>query len=208
MAAKPSRDMLTAGLVGSYLLASAWGIMLLGTLIILLQGLSSFDAELGGTLAGFGAIAVLLWLGGAVCEGIGWIGLGRLYPGLPSFLGWLEGAMPVMALLALVVTLAMFDFNEGLAHFMILVQLAHFTLAFLWMLNHKPRRQTVGAVIGYGLGLAAGGTLYALALAQAEVESIALLLLVVLLAGGTIAHLSTGIFFGKSRALADSVNTF
>lgn len=206
--ARPSRDMLTTGLVGSYLLASAWGLMLLGVIIILIQGTSSFDMALGASMGGFAVVAGLLWLGGAVCEGIGWVGLGRLYPGLPTFVGWLEASLPVLTLLILAIVVAMLDFSEGVAHLMTTLQLTHFLLAMLWMLTHGPKRQTVPAAVGYGLTFACGVVLYLLAMSGSNVETLGLLLVVALLAGGVIAHLATGLFFGKSRALADSVNTF
>ncbi len=206
--ARPSRDMLTTGLVGSYLLASAWGLMLLGVIIILFQGTSSFDIAMGASMGGFAVVGGLLWLGGAVCEGVGWVGLGRLYPGLPTFVGWLEGSLPVLTLLILAVVVAMLDFSEGVAHVMMILQLTHFLLAMLWMLTHGPKRQTVPAAVGYGLAFVCGVVLYLLAMSGSNVETLGLLLVVALLAGGVMAHLATGLFFGKSRALADSVNTF
>jgi len=206
--AKPSRDMLTTGLVGSYLLASAWGIMLLGAVVILVSGVNSLDASLGMAFGGFAIVAGILWLGGAICEAIGWIGLGRLYPGLPPWIGWLEGSLPVITLIIFAVLVAMLDFSEGAAHFMLWLQIAHFLGAFLWMVTHGPRGLTMPAAVGYGLALAGGLTLYALALTKTEIEIIGLILLVALLAGGTIGHLATGLFFGRTRVLADSVNTF
>lgn len=206
--AKPSRDMLTTGLVGSYLLASAWGIMLLGSIVVLFGGFKSLDASLGVTFAGFAVVAGILWLGGAICEAIGWVGLGRLYPGLPPWIGWLEGSLPVLTLLIFAVLVAMLDFSEGAAHFMVLLQITHFLLAFLWMVTHGPRGLTAPAAIGYGLALAGGVTLYALALTGTDIEIFGLVLLIALLSGGTIGHLATGLFFSKTRVIADSVNTF
>jgi|GEM_PF-3323118 len=208
MAKKPSRDMLTTGLVGSYLLASAWGLMLLGTLVLLMGGMNSLDTQLGMTFGAFAVIAGLLWLGGAICEAIGWMGLGRLYPGLPGGIGWLEASLPVLTLVLFVVMVSLLDFVEAGAHFMAILQITHFLTAGLWMATHGPRRVTLPAAIGYGLALAGGCTLYALAIARSNPEVMGLVLLVIFLAGGTVAHLGTGVVFAKNRALADSVNTF
>lgn len=200
--------MLTTGLVGSYLLASAWGIMLLGTLVLLISGTSSLDQSMGLTFGAFAVIAGILWLGGAICEAVGWIGLGRLYPGLPRWIGWLEGSLPVLTLIMFVVMITVLDFVESGAHFLAILQITHFLTAGLWMATHGPRRVTLPAAIGYGLALAGGCSLYALAIARADPEVFGLVLLVVFLAGGTVAHLGTGTLFAKNRALADSVNTF
>lgn len=208
MATKPSRDMLTTGLVGSYLLASAWGIMLLGTIVVLLGGMSKLDASLGMAFGGFAVVAGLLWLGGAICEAVGWVGLGRLYPGMPSWIGWIEGALPILTLIMTVVMITVLDFVEPGAHFLVVVQILHFLLAGLWMATHGPRGLTLPGAIGYALALIGGVTIYVLAMTRTDVETLALVLLVVFLTGGMIAHLATGIVFARSRALADSVNTF
>ena len=206
--ARPSRDMLTTGLVGSYLLASAWSIMLLGTLVLLLGGVTSLDESVGFAFGVFAVIAGLLWLGGAICEGIGWIGLGRLYPGMPRWIGWLEAALPVMVLLVFAVMATVLDFIAAGVHFLALLAILQYVAAGMWMATHGPRAATLPAAIGYGLALAGGCTLYALALTQSDPEMFGLVLLVIFLAGGAIAHLGTGVLFSKNRALADSVNTF
>ena len=206
--AKPSRDMLTTGLVGSYLLASAWGILLLGAVVVLVAGTQSLDAAMGATFAGFAVVAGLLWLGGAICEAVGWIGLARLYPGLAAGIGWLEGSLPVLTLIIFAISVSVLDFSEGTLHFLAIMQILHFGGALGWMLTHGPRGTTTPAAVGYGIALAGGITLYLLALTGTNPELLGLVLFVAFLAGGTAAHLATGLFFGRSRALADSVNTF
>jgi len=208
LAIKPSRDMLTTGLVGSYLLASAWAIMLLGTIVVLLGGVNKLDANLGMAFGGFAVVAGLLWIGGAICEAVGWAGLGRLYPGLPSWIGWLEGSLPILTLIMVVVMITVLDFVEAGAHFLFALQVLHFLTAGLWMATHGPRGLTTPGAVGYALALAGGVTLYALAMTHTDIETLALVLLVMFLAGGMVAHLATGILFARSRALADSVNTF
>lgn len=205
---KPSSSMLTTGLVGSWLLASAWAVMLLGAIVLLFTGVGTLDMQIGMSIGGFAVIAGLLWLGGAVCEGIGWIGLGRLHPGLPPVIGWLEAALPPLSLILFAVAITMLDLPDVIAHLMVILFLSHFLLAFVWMLRHGPRGLTVPAAIGYGLALAGGLTLYACALARVDVEAFALVLLVAFLTGGTAAHLATALLFSRSRALADSINTF
>ena len=62
--------------------------------------------------------------------------------------------------------------------------------------------------LGYGLALLSGATLYILALAEARAEMLLVVLLFTYSTGAAIAHFGTAIVLGKSRALADSVNTF
>lgn len=208
MAKKPSRDMLTAGLVGSYLLASAWGILFISALIMLFVGSDNVGLQLGVNLAGIAIISGVLWVGGAICEGIGWIGLGRLHVGLPRVIGWLEGSLPVLSLVGLGIVTSAFRSAEAVAHGLIILQIAHYSLALAWLLPRRPRARALPAVIGYGLALAGGVGIYVLALVRAEPELVMTTLVFMGLGGATVAHLSTGLFFASQRLLADSVNTF
>lgn len=206
MAKKPSRDMLTAGVVGSYLIASAWLIVLLGTIVAIMGGIQSF--EVGWVFGMFGVIAGLLWIGGAVCEGIGWIALGRLYPGTPPLIGWIEASLPVVGIFILTFAVTTFSAGPAMGHIVVLIQATHYFLAFLWLVTHGPRSRTLPAALGYGLALLSGATLYILALAEARAEMLLVVLLFTYSTGAAIAHFGTAIVLGKSRALADSVNTF
>lgn len=208
MAKKPSRDMLTAGVVGSYLLASAWGILFVSALILLFVGSDDIGFQLGVNLAGIAIISGVLWVGGAVCEGIGWVGLGRLHVGLPRIIGWLEGSLPVASLVGVAIVSTAFRNAEAVVHGLIILQLLHYVLALAWLLPRRPRGRALPAVIGYALALIGGGTLYALALARVEPQVVMTTLVFIGLGGATIAHLSTGLFFASQRLLADSVNTF
>lgn len=216
MAKKPSRDMLTTGLVGGYLLASAWGVLLSGVLIVLVGGgtgtmsaLDVFESGFATLMITLGIVFVLLWLGGVICEAIGWVALGRLYPGMAPVIGWIEGAIPILAIMLTGITLGL---AEGgiTGHVIIVMQLVHFALAGMWMVrhHHPPHTPTLPATLGYALALIGGLTLYVLGLAEQSAEIMTYVLLITLLAGATIAHLGTAIMFGRSRALADSLETF
>ncbi len=206
MAKKPSRDMLTAGVVGSYLMASAWLIVVMGTIVAIMGGIRSF--EMGWVFGMLGVIAGLLLIGGTVCEGIGWIALGRLYPGTPALIGWLEAALPVIILFIFSFALTTFRADPAMGHVVVVLLATHLFLAFLWMVTHQTRARTLPAALGYGLALLSGVTLYILALAEARAEMLQVVLLFTYATGAAIAHFGTAIVFGKSRALADSVNTF
>lgn len=206
MAKKPSRDMLTAGVVGSYLMASAWSLVLLGVIVAIMGGIQSL--ETGWIFGIFGVIAGLLWIGGAVCEGIGWIALGRLYPGTPPIIGWLEASLPVVGIIILTFAVTTFRAAPMMGHIVVVLQATHFLLAFLWLVTHGPRARNLPAGIGYGLALVSGVTLYILALSETRTEMGLIVLMFSYATGAAIAHFGTAVVLGKSRALADSVNTF
>ena len=46
---------------------------------------------------------ILLWVGGCVCEGIGWIGAARLHGGLAATIGWATCTLPAIYFFIIVV---------------------------------------------------------------------------------------------------------
>ncbi|MBL8785433.1 MAG: hypothetical protein JNJ59_11060 [Deltaproteobacteria bacterium] len=209
MARKPSRDMLSAGLVGSYLLASVWGFIFILALLGLLDNGNIVDFFNGAVLIIFGFLCGMVWIGGAICEGIGWIGVGRLHDDMPRAIGWLEASLPILSVLTFFVQLGSnFHADFTVIHILIIFQLLHYLLAFAWLLTCKPRARSLPASIGYALALIGGGGLYALAVARADPQVYMTTLVLVGLGGATVAHLSTGLFFASQRVLVDSINTF
>lgn len=69
------KSSLSAGVVGSHLMAGGWGVVLVGWTIAVVSGMRHFVSELTSTLLVMGFLGGTLWVAGSMSQAMGWLGL-------------------------------------------------------------------------------------------------------------------------------------
>lgn len=199
---RASPEMITTGQVGAYLTGAAWGVlffaMILGTAGQLKES-SLWSAGVGG-----GLVFILLWVGGCVCEGIGWIGLARMRGALAGTIGWITCTLPATYFLLLMVGAA-FD-GPGILYVVILVQVSLYVLVLVHILGRRER--AVKLPVAVGLVLAIVGIL-GLTIAASNLElGPSAVLFYVTLSGMALTHLALASYFRMAAREARALDVF
>lgn len=191
---RASPEMITTGTVGAYLTGSAWAVVLLA---VALGTAGQFrESMLWSTGIGGGLVFVLLWVGGAVCEGIGWLGVSRLHGPLAAILGWVTCTLPATYFLLLVLGAA--TESPGVFYLMVLIQLGIYTMMLVHILKRRDRAVVWPVVTGLALGMI--GIIGVVLSPTSEAFGSVAIFFYVAFSGMAIAHLSlSGYFRGAAR---------
>jgi hypothetical protein len=200
-----SPDMIVTGAVGSYLIGACWLILLLTV------AFSSVNADRGldffmAVGIGVGMVSILLWVGGCICEGIGWIGLRRLHPGLAGPVGWITVTLPATFFLFMMVGAA--GLETGVIHLLMLVQVALYVMILVFLFGRiGDRSRTLPAIVGFAIALVGILGFYVMALSERFLAG-NIVFLFIALTGMALGHLSLGNYFRYSAAMARSLDAF
>jgi len=199
---RASPEMITTGHVGAYLTGAAWGIMFFAIILGSSGGFGErtiWSAGVGG-----GILFVLLWVGGCVCEGIGWIGLARMRGPLAATIGWITCTLPATYFLLLMVGAGL-D-SPAVVYLMVLVQLSLYVLVLIHILGRRER--AVKLPVAIGLVLALIGIL-GLTIAAMNLEpGSSLVLFYVALSGMALTHLALASYFRLAAREARALDVF
>lgn len=199
---RASPEMITTGQVGSYLTGAAWGVlffaMILGTASSLKES-AIWSAGIGG-----GLVFILLWVGGCVCEGIGWIGLARLRGALAATIGWVTCTLPATYFLLLVLGAA--TEAPGVFYVVILIQVSLYSLVLVHVLSRHERG--VKLPVAIGLVLAIVGILGLMIFAYSIDLGPTAVFLYVALSGMALSHLALASYFRLAAREARALDVF
>lgn len=194
--------MITTGHVGAYLTGAAWGILFIA---ILLGSSGQFgESAIWSAGIGGGLVFVLLWVGGCVCEGIGWIGLSRMRGALAATIGWITCTLPATYFLFLMLGAGM-D-SPAVFYLVILVQVSLYVLVLVHVLGRRER--AVKLPVAIGLVLAIVGII-GLTIAASNLEpGSSAVLFYVALSGMALTHLALASYFRLAAREARALDVF
>lgn len=199
---RASPEMITTGHVGAYLTGAAWGILFIA---ILLGSSGQFgESAIWSAGIGGGLVFVLLWVGGCVCEGIGWIGLSRMRGALAATIGWITCTLPATYFLLLMLGAGM-D-SPAVFYLVILVQVSLYVLVLVHVLGRRER--AVKLPVAIGLVLAIVGII-GLTIAASNLEpGSSAVLFYVALSGMALTHLALASYFRLAAREARALDVF
>lgn len=194
--------MITTGHVGAYLTGAAWGILFIA---ILLGSSGQFgESAIWSAGVGGGLVFVLLWVGGCVCEGIGWIGLSRIRGALAATIGWITCTLPATYFLLLMLGAGM-D-SPAVFYLVILVQVSLYVLVLVHVLGRRERAVKLPVVIGLVLAIVG---IIGLTIAASNLEpGSSAVLFYVALSGMALTHLALASYFRLAAREARALDVF
>lgn len=200
---RPSPEMIVTGAVGAYLTGAAWVVLLLSLALGMFGG---FDGGVWWSAGlGVGMVFVLLWVGGCICEGIGWIGVNRLHRGLAAPIGWATCTLPATYFILFLVGAG----AESIAVFylVMLIQVTLYAVAFVYMLHRREPGATLPALVGYGLAVV--GLLGAVLIVSADRGAkVGVVFVYIAASGMALAHLAVGTWFRRAAREARALDVF
>lgn len=194
--------MITTGHVGAYLTGAAWGILFFA---IILGSSGQFgESAIWSAGVGGGLVFVLLWVGGCVCEGIGWIGLARMRGPLVATIGWITCTLPATYFLLLMLGAGM-D-SPAVFYLVIFVQVSLYVLVLVHILGRRER--AVKLPVAIGLVVAIVGII-GLTIAASNLEpGSSAVLFYVALSGMALTHLALASYFRLAAREARALDVF
>ncbi len=205
MRGRVSPELIVTGAVGSYLIGACWIILFLTVAFSSANSDKSlnFFMSLG---IGVGLVSVLLWVGGCICEGIGWIGMRRLNPGIAGFIGWATATLPATYFLLLI--LGAGGLEAGVIHVFVIVQLTLYLSTVVFLLGRKgDRSRTLPAIVGFVIAILGILGFYVMALSERFLAG-NIVFLFVALGGMAIGHLAMGSYFKYAANVARELDVF
>lgn len=198
---RASPEMIVTGAVGSYLVGSAWASAMLALMLGMVGVGQSASISLG---VGVGLLFVLLWLGGCVCEGIGWIGVARLHGGLAAFIGWVTCTLPATYFVLMMLGAA--AQAPAVLVLMGVIQVGLYLSALVFAVQRKDR--TVVLPVVFGTGLAILGILGFVMAATVRSTALSLVFFYVGVCGMIIAHFAFATYFRSAARQARALDVF
>lgn len=200
-----SPEMLVTGAVGSYLIGACWAVLLVTAAVTVMSVETGADFYLSVGV-GVGMISILLWVGGCVCEGIGWIALRRMHPGVASFVGFATATLPGTYGIVLMMS-AMSD-SAAAFHLLVWMQLTLYACVLAYTLARSgDRSRLLPATVGFALAVVGILGLYLTTLAEPGSTG-SIVFLFVALGGMAIGHLALGNYFRHTAAMARALDSF
>lgn len=205
MRERVSPELIVTGAVGSYLIGSCWIILLLT--VVFSSANSDQSLNFFMTVGvGVGLISVLLWVGGCICEGIGWIGMRRLNPGVAGFIGWTTATLPATYFLLLMIGAA--GLESGVIHLLVIIQLTLYLSTLVFLFGRKgDRSRTLPAIAGFVIAILGILGFYVLALSERFMAG-NIVFLFIALSGMAIGHLALGSYFKYAANVARELDVF
>jgi hypothetical protein len=197
--------MLVTGAVGSYLMGACWIVLLLTAAVTIMSVQKSanwfYSIGIGG-----GMISIMLWVAGCVCEGIGWIALRRLHPGVASFVGFATATLP--GTYGIVLMMSAMNDSATAFHLLVWMQLTLYACVLAFILARTGDRARLMPATS-GLALAMVGIIGVYLTMLVEPGSVASVVFVFAALGGmSVGHLALGNYFRHSAAMARALDSF
>lgn len=214
MRTQQARGLLTTGIVGGWLTASAWAI---ATLVILFAVFAAAKTEMGGFDFAFGAgmfvlLALFVWLGGMVCTIVGWFGMATLHRGMGRLMAWLSIVVTALAVIvpSSVPTMGSKDSVVTLALVSMAVWVGYYVLnAIFWATRGRARGLARLSVVGSIITATAVAIMMVLGVGNAAaVSELTLIVLIAAPFGAVLAHLGCGLAMGRERQTAQELASF